>query len=71
MATMERALEQSSGFVHIAGMSRSFSVLLRGMTRYDAYFHLLLAGALVGGLLFMNTAGEAVWNSLNKGVRFT
>ena len=50
-------------------MSAHLSAFLRGMTRYDAYFHMLLAGALVGGLLFMNTAGESAWNSLNKGVR--
>ena len=49
-------------------MSGHLSAFLRGMTRYDAYFHLLLGGALVGGLLFMNTAGETLWNSRNKGV---
>ncbi len=53
-----------------AGFSRNLSAMLRGMTRVDGYFHLLLAGALVGGLLFMNTAGESMWNSMNKGVRY-
>lgn len=38
------------------------------MTKYDAYFHVLMAGALVGGLLFMNTAGEAMWGYVNQGV---
>lgn len=53
-----------------SGFSRSLSAMLRGMTRVDGYFHLLLAGALVGGLLFMNTAGESMWNSMNKGKLF-
>lgn len=38
------------------------------MTKYDGYFHLLMGGALVGGILFMGTAGEAMWASMNKGV---
>ncbi|DBA97435.1 hypothetical protein WJX77_005859 [Trebouxia sp. C0004] len=53
-----------------SGVSRNLSAMLRGMTRVDGYFHLLLAGALVGGLLFMNTAGESMWNSMNKGKLF-
>ena len=61
----------SAGPACRAGFSRSLSAMLRGMTRVDGYFHLLLAGALVGGLLFMNTAGESMWNSMNKGVRYT
>jgi len=60
----------SSGPACRTGVSRNLSAMLRGMTRVDGYFHLLLAGALVGGLLFMNTAGESMWNSMNKGVRY-
>ncbi len=59
----------SAGHACRAGFSRNLSAMLRGMTRVDGYFHLLLAGALVGGLLFMNTAGESMWNNMNKGVR--
>ncbi len=60
----------SAGHACRVGFSRNLSAMLRGMTRVDGYFHLLLAGALVGGLLFMNTAGESMWNSMNKGVRY-
>ena len=38
------------------------------MTRGDAYFHLLLAGCVVGGTLFAQSAGTALWNSHNQGV---
>lgn len=53
-----------------AGMPGAFASILRNMTRVDTYFHLLLAGSLVGGLLLMNTAGESMWNSVNKGKLF-
>lgn len=51
-----------------AGISANLAAFLRGMTKYDGYFHLLMGGALVGGILFMGTAGEAMWNTINKGV---
>lgn len=51
-----------------AGISANLAAFLRGMTKYDGYFHLLMGGALVGGILFMGTAGEAMWASINKGV---
>lgn len=51
-----------------AGISANLAAFLRGMTKHDAYFHLLLGGVLVGGFLFMGTAGEAMWASMNKGV---
>lgn len=53
-----------------SGMSGHLSAFLRGMTKHDGYFHMLLAGTLVGGMLFMATAGETMWNSLNKGKLF-
>lgn len=51
-----------------AGISANLAAFLRGMTKYDAYFHLLLGGVVVGGFLFMGTAGEAMWASMNRGV---
>ena len=41
----------------------------RGMTRGDAYFHVLLAGCVIGGTLFAERAGSALWDSHNRGVR--
>lgn len=38
------------------------------MTKHDGYFHLLMTATLLGGFLFMSTAGESVWRSANKGV---
>lgn len=51
-------------------ISANLAAFLRGMTKYDGYFHLLMGGALVGGILFMGTAGEAMWNTINKGKLF-
>ncbi|KAL3133238.1 hypothetical protein ABBQ38_007124 [Trebouxia sp. C0009 RCD-2024] len=51
-------------------ISANLAAFLRGMTKHDAYFHLLLGGVLVGGFLFMGTAGEAMWASMNKGKLF-
>ncbi len=41
----------------------------KGMTRGDAYFHLLLAGCAVGGTLFAQGIGESLWQRHNSGVR--
>lgn len=51
-----------------AGIPANLAAFIRSMTKYDGYFHLLMGGALVGGILFMGTAGEAMWASINKGV---
>lgn len=40
----------------------------RGMSRGDAYFHMLLAGCVIGGTLFAQSAGSALWQSHNRGV---
>ena len=69
MNSRRALLHGSSATVQMpAGISANLAAFLRGMTRYDGYFHLLMGGALVGGILFMGTAGEAMWNSINKGV---
>jgi len=41
----------------------------RGMTRGDAYFHLLLAGCVIGGTLAAQSVGSSLWESNNRGVR--
>lgn len=38
------------------------------MTKHDGYFHLLMTATVLGGFLFMGTAGESVWRNANKGV---
>ena len=45
---------------------RGFS---RGMGRADAYFHAGFAGILVLGVVFIAPAADALWDSLNRGVR--
>ncbi len=46
---------------------RGFS---RGIGRADAYFHAGFAGILVLGVVFVAPAVDAVWEGLNRGVRF-
>ena len=53
----------------LAGFWSAFKVFSKGMTRGDAYFHLLLAGCLVGGTLFAQGIGESLWQRHNSGVR--
>ena len=45
---------------------RAFS---RGMGRADAYFHAVFAGILVLGFVVAAPAADALWESLNEGVR--
>ena len=40
----------------------------RSMTAGDAYFHLLLAGCVVGGTLLAQGVGESLWQNHNSGV---
>ena len=49
-------------------ISGNFYAFFRNMTKHDGYFHLLMTATVLGGFLFMSTAGESVWRTANKGV---
>ena len=50
------------------GFWSAFKLFSKGMTAGDAYFHLLLAGCVVGGTLLAQGVGESLWQSHNSGV---
>ena len=52
----------------VAAFRMPFGAFLRGMTRHDGYFHALMAGTAIAGFLLMNSAGESLWDYLNRGV---
>ena len=62
-----RVLQMADGAV--AAFRMPFGAFLRGMTRHDGYFHALMAGTAIAGFLLMNSAGESLWDYLNRGVR--
>ena len=57
----------SDGWVH-TGFWSAFKIFSKGMTAGDAYFHLLLAGCVVGGTLLAQGVGDSLWQSHNSGV---
>ena len=61
-----RVLQMADGAV--AAFRMPFGAFLRGMTRHDGYFHVLMAGTAIAGFLLMNSAGESLWDYLNRGV---
>ena len=61
-----RELQMADGAV--AAFRMPFGAFLRGMTRHDGYFHVLMAGTAIAGFLLMNSAGESLWDYLNRGV---
>lgn len=65
-AQAEVTSEQSSLYAGV--ISGNFAAFFSSMTKHDGHFHLLMTAALLGGFLFMSTAGESFWRNANKGV---
>jgi hypothetical protein len=58
----------ATGGGYMAGFWSAFKLFSKGMTAGDAYFHLLLAGCVVGGTLLAQGVGASLWQSHNSGV---
>ncbi|KAK9846900.1 hypothetical protein WJX84_006112 [Apatococcus fuscideae] len=45
----------------------NFRAFMQGMTRADGFFHALMAGTIVGGVLLFNVFGDTIWEQWNHG----
>ncbi len=49
-------------------MVNNARAFMQGMTRADTFFHSLMAGTVVGGVLLFNVFGDSIWEYWNHGV---